>query len=313
MQPILTLTLNPALDIATGVGRVAPGPKLRCGPARFDAGGGGLNVSRALQRMGAPSQALVALGGPTGERLAGLLRAEGIRFHSLQSPGETRQSLNVTEGETGAQYRFLLPGPVWSAADLAQIFAGVTSAAEPGGLVVVSGSLPPGLPDDFPAQLATTLPEAPVILDTSGPALAHAVASPAPGLAVLRMDRDEAETMARRRLPEAKDTADFASELVARGAAQCVIIARGAEGNVLATGALRLIAKPPVVPVVSAIGAGDSFVAGLALAMARHQGWKEALALGTAAAAAAVMTPATELCRGADVTALLPQIQLSEI
>lgn len=307
-RPILTITLNPALDVATHVAGVHPGEKLRCAAPVVNPGGGGLNVSRALSQMGAASKALVALGGTTGAALAGLLRDEGIAFVALPSPGETRQSLVVTEDTTGRQFRFMLPGPVWQAHDLAQVLATIARHTQPGGIVVISGSLPPGLSDDTPAQLAAALPGMALVLDTSGPTLAHAVTKPIPDLAVLRMDSAEAEALAGHPLPSTQDTAKFATALVAKRVAETVIIARGAEGNVLARAGLRMIARSATVEVVSAVGAGDSFVAGLVLAMARGDDWPAALVLGTAAAAAAVLTPATELCRGADVERLLPLV-----
>ena len=313
MHPILTLTLNPALDIATGVAQVRTGEKLRCAEPSYNPGGGGLNVSRALHHLGAPSLALVALGGVTGDRLASLLKAEGIAFLALKSPGETRQSMTVTESATGAQYRFLLPGPVWTDADQAQVFALLSATARPGGIAVISGSQPPGVPPDFPARLAAALPDTLIVLDTSGPTLTQAVAQPIPGLAVLRMDSDEAEALCGHPLPDPKATADFAAALIAQNVAATVLIARGAEGNVLATATQRLIARPPKVPMQSAVGAGDSFVAGLVLAMAQRQDWPQALTLATAAAAAAVMTPATELCRAEDVARLVPQVSVTSI
>lgn len=311
--PVLTLTLNPALDIATRLDHVVAGDKLRCGAPLYDPGGGGLNVSRALHRMGGKSLALVALGGFTGDRLAGLLRDEGILFLALKSPGETRQSLTVTETATGGQYRFLLPGPDWAKDDQAQVFTLLNATARPGSITVISGSQPPGVPVDFPALLAAAMPDTQMVLDTSGPALAEAVAHPIPGLAVLRMDSAEAETLRRAPLITPADTADFAQSLATQGVAQRVIIARGAEGNVLADAQTRLMATPPKVKLVSAVGAGDSFVAGLVLAMARRQSWPEALALGTATAAAAVMTEATELCRPEDVARLLPQVRVLQV
>lgn len=310
---ILTLTLNPALDVATHVAQVVAGEKLRCAAPVSNPGGGGLNVSRALAHLGGRSRALVALGGATGAQLAGLLRAEGIAFLALQSPGETRQSLTVTDDTSGQQYRFVLPGPVWQAADQAQVFDVLAAQAQSGGLAVISGSQPPGVPTDFPARLAAALPGMAVVLDTSGRALSQAVAQPIAGLAVLRMDSDEAEALAGAPLATPAETADFAAALVAGGVAQVVIVARGPQGNVLVCADQRLIARPPVVPVLSAVGAGDSFVAGLVLARARGQSWGAALALGTAAAAAAVMTEATELCRAQDVALLLPQIAVTPI
>lgn len=313
MRRILTLTLNPALDMATGVAQVRAGEKLRCAEPGYSPGGGALNVSRALHRLATPSLAMVALGGVTGDRLANLLKTEGITFLALKSPGETRQSITVTEGETGAQFRFMLPGPVWKRNDLAQVFALLSVKARHGCITVISGSHPPGVPADFPARLAAAMPHCLVVLDTSGAALAEAIAHPIPGLGVLRMDSAEAEGLAGHPLATPQDTADFASALVAHGVAGTVIVARGAEGNVMVREDLRLMARPPKVPLVSAVGAGDSFVAGLTLSLAQRQPWQQALALGTAAAAAAVMTPATELCRAEDVARILPLVTTSAV
>lgn len=311
--PILTLTLNPALDVSTHVAHVVAGEKLRCGAPTLDPGGGGLNVSRAIGRLGGQSRALVALGGATGAQLAGLLQAEGVTFEPLESPGETRQSLTVTEEASGRQFRFLLPGPEWQASDQANVFAHLASAAQPGGFAVISGSQPPGVPADFPARLAAALAGMRVVLDTSGRALAEAVAHPIPGLAILRMDSNEAEAIAGAQLTTAQDTADFARRLVDGGVAAAVLVARNAEGNVLVTGGTRLFARPPKVDLVSAVGAGDSFVAGLVLSLARGQDWRQTLSLATAAAAAAVMTPATELCRPEDVARLLPGVRIETL
>ncbi len=311
--PILTLTLNPALDMATEVPELLPGHKLRCSEPMLDPGGGGLNVSRAIKGLGGDSLALVALGGLTGDRLAGLIRADGVTFLSLLGPGETRQSLTVTEQASGRQYRFMLPGPVWGAAERARVFTLLSATARPGGFSVISGSQPPGVPKDFPAQLAASMPESRVVLDTSGPALVEAVARPIPGLEVLRMDGEEAEGLAGRGLATLAETADFAQGLVRRGVARRVVVARGAEGNVLATAEGRLFARAPRVEVKSTVGAGDSFVGALVLAMARGQSDGEALAMGSAAAGAAVMSDATQLCRAEDVMRLLHECVVSEV
>ena len=311
--PILTLTLNPALDMASEVPEIIAGHKLRCTDPHLDPGGGGLNVSRAIKALGGDSLALVALGGLTGDRLAGLIRAEGITFLSILGPGETRQSLTVTEQSSGKQFRFMLPGPVWGAAERARVFTLLSATARPGGYSVISGSQPPGVPADFPGQLAASLDGSRVVLDTSGAALFEAVRNPIKDLAVLRMDGEEGEELAGRKLPTLTDTADFASELVARGVAKRLIVARGAEGNVLADGKQRLFSPAPKVKVKSTVGAGDSFVAAFVLALARGQDSAQALALGSAAAAAAVMTDATQLCKAEDVMRLMPQAAAAKI
>lgn len=311
--PVLTLTLNPALDIATTVPALVADQKLRCTEPDLDPGGGGLNVSRAIAALGGESLALVALGGVTGERLAGLIRKESVPFLALTAPGETRQSLTVTEEASGKQYRFLPPGPVWSAADQDRVFQLLRASARPGAIGVISGSQPPGVPADFPARLTRSMAGLRVVLDTSGAPLRAAVDHPIAGLFVLRMDGEEAEELAGRKLKTRAQSADFAEELVKRGVASLVIIARGADGSVLAEAGGRLFAKAAKVKVVSRVGAGDCFVAGLVLATARGLGSAEALAFGSAAASAAVMTDATQLCRLADVQRLLPECVVSKV
>ena len=311
--PILTLTLNPALDMATEVPDIIPGHKLRCSEPKLDPGGGGLNVSRAIKALGGDSLALVAIGGLTGDRLAGLIRAEGVTFLAILGPGETRQSLTVTEAASGRQYRFMLPGPVWGEAERARVFTLLRATARPGGLSVISGSQPPGVPLDFPATLAASMPESRVVLDTSGPALTEAVRHPIPRLDVLRMDGEEGEALAGHALPSREATAAFAQSLVHAGVARTVIVARGAEGNVLADKDQRLFAKAAKVTVKSTVGAGDSFVAAYVLARSRNRPTAEALAFGSAAASAAVMSDATQLCRPQDVARLLADCTVCEV
>lgn len=305
--PILTLTLNPALDMASDVAHLVPDEKLRCTDPRLDPGGGGLNVSRAIHALGGESLALVALGGLTGDRLAELIRREGVMFLGITGPGETRQSLTVTETASGRQYRFMMPGPNWAQDDQERVFMLLRAAGKPGGFSVISGSQPPGVPKNFPALLAAAMMGMRVVLDTSGTALQEAVSNPLPGLEVLRMDGEEAEALAGHKLESRSDTADFAAGLVAKGVARKVIVARGADGSVLVGPEGRIFAKAPKVTVRSKVGAGDSFVGGYVLGLARGLTEAQALSHGVAAAAAAVMSEATELCRPEDVSRLLPE------
>jgi 6-phosphofructokinase 2 len=311
--PIVTLTLNPALDMSTEVARLVPDEKLRCAEPVLDPGGGGLNVSRAVMALEGESLALVALGGLTGDRLAGLIRNAGVPFLALTAPGETRQSLTVTEAATGHQFRFMLPGPIWSEADQDRVFTLLRASARAGAFGVISGSQPPGVPLDFPARLARAMPGLNVILDTSGPALAEAIAHPIASLEMLRMDGYEAGQIAGRSLVSRADSADFASDLVARGVARTVIVARGADGSVLANAKERLFCAAAKVKVVSTIGAGDSFVAGYILARAQGQDEAASLAMATAAASSAVTTPATDLCHLGDVAVFLAECAVSRV
>ena len=315
-RPILTVTLNPAVDVSGSVARVEAGPKLRLAGMRSDPGGGGLNAARAVQRLGGTATAFVALAGAMGAQLAWLMRAQGVPIEAFDGPGETRQSLTVAEGETGREFRFVLPGCDWPAETAAAAIEAVAAATAAQAVVLLSGSQPPGVPDDFPTLLARRLPTGTTLLvDTSGAPLDRLVDLPeadAPP-AVLRMDDAEAAAIAGRPLSLATDTADFAAALVRRGAARSVVIARGADGSVLAGPDGRHHCIPPVVEVASKVGAGDSFAGGFALAIARGEDTVAALRAGTAAAAAAVMTPGTELCRAEDASRLAPLCRLVQL
>ncbi len=302
MREILTITLNPALDIATSVAQVAPGVKLRCTPPETDPGGGGINVSRAIDQLGGQSKCFVALGGDTGQRLRAQLQQANLDLIIHDAPSETRQSLAVTDLSINAQFRFMLPGPDWGAVDIKDARSAIRAAAPDNGLVVLSGSGPAGAAPDLYADICRDFADdaTDIILDTSGPLLAHLAAGQDSLPLVLRMDQHEAETLARRPLPTRQDSANFAETLVKRGAARMVIVARGADGSVWADADRRLHVAAADVPVRSKVGAGDSFVGGFTYAMARGLGIEQALAHGAAAASAAVMTEGTQLCRAED-------------
>lgn len=315
MTAILTVTLNPTVDISTETDAVAPDRKLRCTRPHTDPGGGGINVSRAVTLLGGHSTAFVAVGGPVGDKLVHLLAEAGIGLVPYPAPGETRQSFSVTDRGSKQQYRFVMPGPVWPARAVTEALSRIARAAPHGGMVVLSGSQPPGVPNDFPARLASRIARtgSRLMLDTSGSALHHLMKAGAAPAHVLRMDDHEAEGLAGHVLPDRESSADFAQHLVALGLAHVVIVARGAEGSVLATADQRWHCKAARVKVVSKVGAGDSFVGAFALARSRGEDLPRALQLGVAAASAAVMTEATQLCRPADVRRLFAQCTLTRI
>lgn len=307
MRDILTVTLNPALDFATHVDSVVPGVKLRCAAPRTDPGGGGINVSRAIALLGGTSRCLVALAGRNGDALADLLRAQGIDLITHKAPGETRSSLSVRDEKRGEQYRFMLPGPSWSPTDVIEAEGAIIETAQPGGLVVISGTMPPGVLPDLIPDLCGRLRAkgCETVVDTSGPPLYFIARAKGPAPDYLRMNQEEADDLAGRKLSSLQDSADFAQSLVRRGVARHVIVARGPEGSVLATDGVRFHSRAADVPVRSKVGAGDTFVGSFTLAVAQGLPLEEALKRGVAGASAAVMTEGTALCRREDVERLL--------
>lgn len=309
--PILTITVNPALDMTVRVPRVVPGRKLRCGPPLYEPGGGGVNVSRAIRELGGTSRAFLALAGATGEHYRRLLDMLEIDIEVWPIEGETRISLTVLETDARQHYRFLLPGPPIDDSRAAALLAearrqiGLRS-----GLVVVSGSPLPGLPIDFAGQLAAHARStgSRAIVDISGDALKGALEH-RPFL--VRMNHLEAQELVG--IEGAERDAEplahrAARQIVAQGGAENVIVTVGAAGAILVTAQGLFQYRPPYVEVVSAVGAGDSFVAALALGLA--QGWSltEACRFGVAAAASAVTGHSTELCKRPQTLRLLNQV-----
>ncbi|MBY6155281.1 1-phosphofructokinase family hexose kinase [Vannielia litorea] len=312
MRPILTLTPNPALDLSAGTAQVRPNTKLRCGPTAVEPGGGGVNVSRAVHQLGGASRCLVALGGATGAMLEEGLMARGLDVIRVSAPGDTRQSLAVTCEETGNQFRFSLAGADWSEADCADFLEAVEAAVESGALVVLSGSLPPGMGPEWLKPLADVFAaaDATFIVDTSGEPLKRLAAEG--GADVLRMDHAEARFLSGTLLADVAEVRAFAATL-AKVTPQ-VIVAMGAAGSVMAgSDGSAWHAAGADVPVVSKVGAGDSFVGGFTLALASGKTSEEALQAGMAAASAAVMTAGTELCRFEDYNRLLPECVLTRL
>jgi len=305
--PIVTLTFNPALDVSTSTERVEPEHKLRCTPGRTDAGGGGVNVSRVIQRLGGDSLAVYAIGGATGEAYRRLLEAEGLVGLAMPIEGSTRQDVTIDESSTGRQFRFVLPGPTFGEAEWRRCLNAVVSVLVPGGYLVASGSLAPGIPDDVYARLARAARDrgAHCVVDASGPALQAALAE---GVWLVKPSGRELGELVGRALPDRDAKVDAARELIARGAAEVVALTLGGDGAVLVTAEGVQHQEVPRVEVRSTVGAGDSFLAAMVLRLAQGRTMLEAFRAGVAAGSATTMSAGTQLCERADVERLEAQL-----
>src|SRR5574338_956390 len=139
MSAVLTVTLNPALDIYSSVPRLVPVPKLRCSTERRDPGGGGINVARVIARLGGDVSALFVAGGPIGDYLQTLVRKEVPDIQVVRSAGVTRESFTVLEEASQQEFRFVLPGPTLSAQEFEACLAAASAAVRPK-YMVASGS-----------------------------------------------------------------------------------------------------------------------------------------------------------------------------
>lgn len=312
MTHILTLTMNPALDLFTTAARVLPTHKLRCGPALVHPGGGGINVARVLCRLGAEVLALYPAGGVTGAQLHALLAAEGVPAQVIDIAGETRQSFSVHEAATGQDYRFVLPGPLLPEAQWQSCLDQAVLAAAGAQVVVASGSLPPGVPEDFYARLARRLDASGIRLavDTSGPALALALQA---GVYLVKPSLRELAELTGSTLDTPKKRLDASRRIIDTGQAEVVAVSLGEQGAMLVTAQNAWQAAALKVDVASTIGAGDSFLAGLVLGLDRGGTSEAALAQAIAASAAALLTGGTALCQPQDVHRLAPQVRVEAL
>jgi 6-phosphofructokinase 2 len=280
------------------VDQIVVGPKLRCGGGQIDPGGGGVNVSRAIKILGGETEAFVATAGVLGELLVKQLRKRDIDPIRYETNGHTRQSLSIFEETSGKQLRLVLPGPIWTERQIKRLLESIMVHVEENAWVVASGSLPPGVSDDFFIHLNTALERknATMVLDTSEEALMTSVKSVVRPYAVLRMDRLEAEFLAGQTFPTPTEMVDFAQKMVHDNIADVVVLARGADGSVFASKTERFHVQPPESIIRSAVGAGDSLVGALTLALSQSRPLEEAGLLAAAAASSAVQTGASDLC-----------------
>jgi len=301
MAAIVTLTMNPALDIATVTDRVVPTHKLRCEAPRYDPGGGGINVARAVHALGGDALAIFPAGGAAGEMIGYLLHKEGVLHHVIHITGFTRESLAVDERETGDQYRFLLPGPEIGPADQERCLDRLAARLPGARYVVASGSLPLGVPEDFYARVAKLVLRhgKRFVLDTSGPALTAAGC-----VHLLKPSLRELEHLVGRQINDEQDEEQAVYELIAQGRAEIVVLSLGARGALVATaqGSERVAAIPAEAK--STVGAGDSMLAGIVLGLCRDLSLGDAVRFGVAAGTAALLGAGTQLCRRDDVERL---------
>lgn len=307
--PVLTITLNPTIDVFGAADKVRPTHKVRLSRATYEPGGGGINVARVITTLGGAAEAVFLAGGEMGAFLGRLLREEGIAQRPVEIAGQTRVALMVHDDATGLEYRFLPEGPEVTTDDIEHCAEAIAATA--GGIVVASGSLPRGAPKDSFARLARAAAKnaMPFVLDTSGEALGAALDEG--GLLLVKPSRGELEAHAGASLDE-EGLAAAARALVDAGKVQMVAVTLGADGAMLvsAEGVLRRAAID--VPVRSAVGAGDSFLGAMVWAMT--QGWpiKDAFRLAMAAGAAATSNPGTTLCRKEDVLQLFAGTEAGE-
>ncbi|HND00135.1 MAG TPA: 1-phosphofructokinase family hexose kinase, partial [Myxococcota bacterium] len=303
---ISTLTLSPALDKSTLTERLVPDQKLRCTDLVIDAGGGGINVSKGVARLGGQSTAVFPVGGANGRALCELLTQAGIRISPVEVPGDTRENISVTETTTNLQYRFTLPGLAITEAQ-ADACLQLIRAQRPAYLVA-SGSLPPGLPDTYYEKVAAFAKEigARLVLDTSGAALQAAADE---GVYLLKPNLGELSALVGVASLEMNQVDDAALSIIHQGKCEVVAVSLGPQGALLVTREGFEHIPAPMVKKQTTVGAGDSMVAGMVWALSEGRSFREMVQWGVACGSAATLTRGTQLFRLEDAKRLLEWIQ----
>lgn len=291
---ILTVTLNPTLDVSTSVSRLIDHAKLRCSPELEQVGGGGINVAHVVHSLGGHCQAMLPVGGSRGQDILQRLTDSGLDCITADIHHQNRQCFTVYETQTAHEYRFVLPGPTFSPDEQN---ACITTICQhlPTDYLVLSGSLPPGVPDDFYATIIAavgrTHPELRIVVDASGPALTHALAA---GVFMIKPSREEFCALVgqdpAQPIDDTQDCVVACRELIDQGIVEVIALTLGAIGSLLVTATEAWRIEPLPVRVTSTVGAGDSFVGGFIWSLTQNPDFAQAARVGTAAASAALQT-----------------------
>lgn len=304
---IVTITFSPCIDKSTSIKKLVPDKKLQCMAPKLEPGGGGINVARAIKKLGGEATAIFPSGGYTGKYFNHLLEQENIHSVIIETQNETRENIIIMDEAENCQYRFGMPGTPLTADEWKDCLHAVMEIDDIS-FIIASGSLPPGVPNNIYALLAkiSKTKKAKFIVDTSGEALTEAVEEGVyllkPNLGELCMLSGKAELLQHEIIATAK-------EIIARGKCEVMIVSMGKAGAMLVTKDVAELITPPPVIRKSTVGAGDSMVAGIVYFLSQGKNILEAAKYGVACGTAATMNTGTELCNKKDVAHLYKSIR----
>lgn len=300
---IVTLTVNPAIDKSTHLKGLVPEQKIRCEAPRYDAGGGGINVSKAISRLGGTSLALFTAGGFTGKLLEELINKEGISSKTIAVEAWTRENFIAVDDNTNSQYRFGFPGGKISSEEAQNILNLISNLDTQ--FLVVSGSLNEGLSDNFYQEIAKSA-KAKLIVDTSGEALKKVLKT---GAFLIKPNVGELAKLVGREQLELNEINEAAKQIIADGGAEIVVVSLGPQGAALVTKDSYEYVPAPNVAKKSTVGAGDSMVGGMVWALSQNKSLKEVIRWGVACGSAATMNEGTQLFKLEDAQRLFEWLQ----
>ncbi|WP_423147253.1 1-phosphofructokinase family hexose kinase [Rubrolithibacter danxiaensis] len=301
MAKIVTLTLNPTVDKSTSVDKLLPEQKLNCAAPKYEPGGGGINVSRALKRLDTDSVAIFPSGGRTGQLLQSLLEKEQIEVEVVETENENRENFIVVDNSSNQQFRFGMPGPELYAQEIEK-FIPLIEKQSPS-CIIVSGSMPAGVSPEFIGKVGFLSKKigAKFIVDTSGDALQAALNE---GVYLLKPNLGELGKLVGVQSLDNESVESAAKELIGQGKCEIIVVSMGGAGAHLITKDSTEHIPAPTVKKMSTVGAGDSMVAGMIYAITRGESLSAMVRWGVACGTAATMNPGTELFKREDAERL---------
>ncbi|WP_291560920.1 1-phosphofructokinase family hexose kinase [Bradyrhizobium sp.] len=309
--PIVTLTMNPALDVSTSVARMVPFTKMRCAQAHRDPGGGGINVARVLKRLGVEATAVYPAGGATGQLLANLIEREGVRSVVIPATNDTREDITIFDETTREQFRLVFPGAPLNDIEWRDCLGSMTRITPQPAYIIASGSVPAGVPHDFFGRVAqASKAHSKIIVDTSGPFLRAALEA---GVYLIKPNLREFQELAEFAAIDEASLVDAGRRLIDRYRIEVIALSMGSDGALLVTRDMALRANGLPIDPISVSGAGDSFLGAMVWSLVKGNSLEIALRYGVAGGSAALLNPGTELCRPDDVHRLASQVIVTPI
>lgn len=305
---IITLTINPALDKSAQFSGLIAEQKIRCNEPRYDAGGGGINASKAIHRLGGTSLCIHTSGGPIGKMLEECLQKETIPTRVIPVKNWTRENFVAFDAQTQSQYRFGFPGATLSEEELQKIREVIKQA--PSKYLILSGSLNQGLSANYYQQITQTAKASgtKVIVDTSGEALQKTLET---GVYLVKPNLGELAKLIGVEKLEPDEVAPAAQKLIAKGSAEIVVVSLGPKGAMLVTKNQTLTIPAPKVTIKSTVGAGDSMVGAMAWALSQNKPLVEVVEWGVACGSAATINEGTQLFKIEDAQRLFLELHTS--
>jgi len=271
---------------------------MRCQTPHYDAGGGSINVSNAISKLGGSSLCVFTSGGSSGEMLEELIKKSGIESQVLKTKNWTRENFIAVDDNSKSQYRFGFPGNELSETEIETLFTTIKDFQTD--YLVISGSLNEGLPTNFYSKIAQIAKASgvKVIADTSGEALQKVLET---GVYLVKPNIGELAKLIGVERLELSDVEKAAKKLIEKGSAEIIVVSLGAEGAILVTKDTTEFVAAPKAEKKSTVGAGDSMVGGMVWALSQNKTLKEVIQMGVCCGTAATMNEGTQLFKMEDV------------